>query len=758
MRDTSHPACGQKQFVQRSYLPSHPEAGRNGCPDGFVWGRTKHDVDPVLYQLPAVLQGIEDGRGVFIVEGEKDVHTLQDRGLIATTNPQGAGKWRRAYTDVLEDAIVYIVPDNDAEGRKHARRVARSLHGTADSVRIVELDDVPPKGDVTDWLKRGHDLEDLHAKVAATDEWEPQRDVAEHGPAGSNGQHPSPEEASIADSRYVASKGQILYVTSKSGTTKRRVVADFVAEIDREITREDGTRLYHVNGRTQKGRAFGFDIEASEFEQDRTLKSEIGAAAGAQSAVRAGMTRHIGAAIKRLSGDVTEVRRYDRTGWSKDGFIIPGIDTDDVDVQVPEALPYELPAGSNLDAGRKGLQHLLEAQDAEKTTALLSYVLTGPLVRHAGAVKRYGMFVKGRTGSLKTSFSQALMCLYGPSFIEDENLLKMGEGMTRNAAMALAASAHDVPILFDNYKPSTGRGDRDFINLIHNVVEGGEKARLNRNAELKAQRELRAWPLVTGEDLPDSDAASLARLLAVEFHWTNGTDNPDLTEAQNRAADLPAIGRAWIEWLQTAEGQDVASTLDAAFSEHRSKWAEYLRKHRPDMVNILRVASNLATNDLVLAAATKCPAFGDLIKPYRDAHRSGLREIAYEMGDYTCESLEARRFLEGLKSLKAAGRVQFTPRQGGGDVANEKRVGWTDEDGYYLVTDLALEAVEDLYQRSGGLGGVTKKTLYSQLEDIGMIAQSGRSRTTRPIRIPGGKQKRLLHLKRAALEEDEEGE
>lgn len=191
MRDTSHPACGQKQFVQRSYLPEHPEAGRNGCPDGFVWGRTKHDVDPTLYQLPDVLQGVQDGRGVFIVEGEKDVHTLEQRGLIATTNPQGAGKWRRAYTDVLEDAIVYIIPDNDSEGREHARRVARSLHGTADSVRIVELDDVPPKGDVTDWMQRGHDVDDLRAKVGSAGRWSPSEDVAEHGPAGRNGQAPT---------------------------------------------------------------------------------------------------------------------------------------------------------------------------------------------------------------------------------------------------------------------------------------------------------------------------------------------------------------------------------------------------------------------------------------------------------------------------------------------------------------------------------------------------------------------------------------
>ncbi len=57
---------------------------------------------------------------VFIVEGEKDADTLASLGLVATTNPGGAGKWRREYNGYLASRKVIILPDNDEAGENHA--------------------------------------------------------------------------------------------------------------------------------------------------------------------------------------------------------------------------------------------------------------------------------------------------------------------------------------------------------------------------------------------------------------------------------------------------------------------------------------------------------------------------------------------------------------------------------------------------------------------------------------------------------------
>ena len=129
----------------------------------------------VLYRLPEVVAADE----VIVAEGEKDVDNLREAGFVATTNPGGAGegkddgkKWLPAYSDTLAGKRVVILPDNDQTGRKHAAAVARSLHGKAAGVKVLELPGLPPKGDVSDWLAAGHDAEELRALIAEAPEWE----------------------------------------------------------------------------------------------------------------------------------------------------------------------------------------------------------------------------------------------------------------------------------------------------------------------------------------------------------------------------------------------------------------------------------------------------------------------------------------------------------------------------------------------------------------------------------------------------------
>jgi hypothetical protein len=149
--EPGHPARGEKTFRQRDQ-------------DGN-WGVER---ERVLYRLPDVLEAARKGKVVFVVEGEKDVHTLEELGFTATTNPMGAGTWREAWTESLEGANVVIIPDNDDEGWEHAHEVAEHLLSAAESVRVVDLPDVPTKGDVTDWVKDGGTADELKQLVSET--------------------------------------------------------------------------------------------------------------------------------------------------------------------------------------------------------------------------------------------------------------------------------------------------------------------------------------------------------------------------------------------------------------------------------------------------------------------------------------------------------------------------------------------------------------------------------------------------------------
>ena len=112
----------------------------------------------VLYRLPELLESIGQ---VFLVEGEKDVDRVLALGLIATTNPGGSNAWRKEYAESLRGRNVVILPDNDDAGRKWCGVVKLSLKDVAASVKVVELPDLPDKGDVSDWLNNSGSREEL---------------------------------------------------------------------------------------------------------------------------------------------------------------------------------------------------------------------------------------------------------------------------------------------------------------------------------------------------------------------------------------------------------------------------------------------------------------------------------------------------------------------------------------------------------------------------------------------------------------------
>lgn len=161
------------------------------------WVYKAGDGPAVLYRLPELKKAIAEGRTVFVVEGEKDADRLATFGLEATTNIEGAAqpaqraKWKAAYTDQLKGAArVVVVPDNDEPGRAHMAHVAQELAGKVGEVRILELPGLPEKGDVSDWLKAGHDADEFAAlanKAPKADTGrKPELRQAEHKPQPSD--------------------------------------------------------------------------------------------------------------------------------------------------------------------------------------------------------------------------------------------------------------------------------------------------------------------------------------------------------------------------------------------------------------------------------------------------------------------------------------------------------------------------------------------------------------------------------------------
>ncbi len=139
-----------------------PKSFRQRRPDGKDgWAWSLGDVRRVLYRLPRVLAA----EVVFVVEGERDVETLEAAGVVATTNSGGATQpWLPEYTAALTDKGVVVIPDADKPGRERGGRIVKALTGHASEVLLVEL----PVGhkDVSEFFEAGHGLDDLRELVA----------------------------------------------------------------------------------------------------------------------------------------------------------------------------------------------------------------------------------------------------------------------------------------------------------------------------------------------------------------------------------------------------------------------------------------------------------------------------------------------------------------------------------------------------------------------------------------------------------------
>ena len=149
-------------------------AQRRPFNNDFVWGLG--EVEPILYRLPEVLQGIKDCEAIYICEGEKDADNLAALGFIATTPPMGAGKWRTSYTETLKGCReVVVIADKDDPGRAHAQAIAKNLSSAGICIKVLEMPDINDVvvKDISNWLTAGGEKQSLIKLIDQTPFWNP---------------------------------------------------------------------------------------------------------------------------------------------------------------------------------------------------------------------------------------------------------------------------------------------------------------------------------------------------------------------------------------------------------------------------------------------------------------------------------------------------------------------------------------------------------------------------------------------------------
>jgi hypothetical protein len=179
---------GRVLYQKRRYQPEgEAKTFRTYRPDGERWiAGIDADGAPtrrVLYNLPLLVTA----NVVAVCEGEKDCENVMQAGLYtgnadvrfaATCNFDGAWKpgdrpkWLPEYDAFFAGKLVFVFRDNDEAGDAWSAHVAASVARYARQVRIVALEGLAGKGDVSDWLQT-HSGEELRKAMRGSPKWEP---------------------------------------------------------------------------------------------------------------------------------------------------------------------------------------------------------------------------------------------------------------------------------------------------------------------------------------------------------------------------------------------------------------------------------------------------------------------------------------------------------------------------------------------------------------------------------------------------------
>ncbi|HEV8425707.1 MAG TPA: hypothetical protein VGS14_11030 [Actinomycetes bacterium] len=116
----------------------------------------------LLYRLPHVLDAVQTGERVYLVDSEASADALFRAGAVATTIAGKPGaQLRTSHIEWLRDGYVTIVARRDQAGRDHARLAGAALREVAAEVEVVEPQANRPHATAADHLAAGFRLDDF---------------------------------------------------------------------------------------------------------------------------------------------------------------------------------------------------------------------------------------------------------------------------------------------------------------------------------------------------------------------------------------------------------------------------------------------------------------------------------------------------------------------------------------------------------------------------------------------------------------------
>jgi len=562
---------------------------------------------------------------------------------------------------------------------------------------------------------------------------------------------------------YSVHDNKIVLWKEIEGVPVPQPLCNFIAEIREEVLVDDGaeTRLnFKIVGKLATGEPLQeIIVPADKFANLNWVTSQW----GSRAVVNAGSTSkdHLRAAIQLLSTPAKKCV-FSHIGWRKlEGkwtFLHSGggIGTDTAVIVEPEAdtlRRYVLPNDTSIDtkaAIRLALQ-FLEIAPFEMTIPLFAAIWRAPL--NTVLYTPLMMWVYGETGSFKSTIAALALSFYGKF---DKDSLPASWSATENYLERLAFLARDVLLVVDDFAPEFSRHSQEELarkvsRAVRNAGNRAYRGRMRSDLTIRPEYPPNALIISTAEQLPPPSQSLIGRTVLVKFDREK-VNLEKLTALQQNTDVLPFAMRAYLQWL-APQLDTLANSLPKRLVELRNKAAVEGHARLPENVAHLMLGIEIFTN---FAADVKALTPQE-VNYLREQAWEVLLRLAKEQALKMQDERPTRRFVTALHQLISSGQLILLHRefkhatdldvlQGGtGTFA-----GWYDDEGLYLLPDVAWTAVSELLRADGGLG-LGKAAVFDMLVKEGLAVPQN-SRTTRVIKVDG-KPKRVLHLRLEAFQD-----
>jgi hypothetical protein len=552
------------------------------------------------------------------------------------------------------------------------------------------------------------------------------------------------EQEYLDTESYLLRDGRIIYRKESYRGTLEKTVVDWTATALYQTCQvdDDGKEVHTTALELRRGDFVKkLDVPGDVFVDDVALRRFIGANAGSQYVVRAGMSKHLVPAIVQLSGEFPTHRHYNFMGWMElDGRWVYVSPQDCITAKGKLSEPPSVELDHRLrDYGLQttGWNESLQAFDAvtkvlppQLASCLIAFALLPVLQRFfPTTATRPAVHLVGTSGSGKSEIASLLSSFYG-QFSRDTPPAQWGD--TINTVETLGYPLADTIFWVDDYK-SIYADEKTFTRFLQSYSRGMGRGRLTREAKVRHEKPCRGLILSTGETTIEGEMSVIARMLVLEIPpWEKrDPDGQALIHAERLRDHLPGFTAHFASWVaKQLENGDFKEDIANRFSNNVKGYKVRLATEIGRQSNNDRVVKNWAVLVTVYQLLSKF-----LRELDEDYLLPGWQDVIVESVRTLRQERASEVFLDILGQLVAGGQAVIDD-----DIRNPREyppgvtvVGYKDEGFVYLLPEITHREVNRVQPLR-----FTVTAIGMQLKEDGLLIPGPNNLSTQK-RVRGGR-------------------